>query len=237
MPKTTPPSPRPFIFLNVATTVDGKIAPANRHFVPFSSRRDQELLFELRTTADAVMAGARTVDSGKVDLGPGPARFRKMRLQNGLAEHNLRVIVTGSGKIDPQAHIFSTRFSPIIILTTERARPYLERLRGVAEIGIFGREKINLPAALVWLRKEWKVKRLLCEGGGELNGALFRLGLVDEIYHTLSPVIFGGRDAPTMADETGISKNDQATRLKLKSLQRHGDELFLVYKVIRQSSR
>ena len=52
----------PFIFLNVATTADGKLAPANRKFVPFGSKRDQQLLLELRAQADAVMAGARTVD-------------------------------------------------------------------------------------------------------------------------------------------------------------------------------
>jgi hypothetical protein len=46
----------PFVFINVATTVDGKLAPANRHFVPFSSKRDQRLLLELRARADAVMA-------------------------------------------------------------------------------------------------------------------------------------------------------------------------------------
>src|SRR6266567_3020670 len=99
-PKSKAQSPRsdarPFGFLNVATTADGKLAPANRHFIPFSSKRDQELLLELRTRADAVMAGARTVDSFPVNLGPGPKRFRELRLGRGLAEYNLRVIVSGA---------------------------------------------------------------------------------------------------------------------------------------------
>src|ERR1051326_7337902 len=58
----------PFIFLNVATTADGKLAPANRHFIPFSSKRDQELLLELRARADAAMAGARTVEIGRAHV-------------------------------------------------------------------------------------------------------------------------------------------------------------------------
>ncbi|MEY2428570.1 MAG: hypothetical protein QOJ40_1455 [Verrucomicrobiota bacterium] len=93
----------PFVFINVATTADGKLAPANRKFVPFSSRCDQQLLLELRTRADAVMAGARTVDLMPVKLGPGPAKYRRMRLKNGLAEYNLRVVVSGSGTLDPRA--------------------------------------------------------------------------------------------------------------------------------------
>jgi hypothetical protein len=74
----------PFVYLNVATTADGKLAPANRHFVPFGSKRDQELLLELRAAADAVMSGARTVGPMPVNLGPGPAKYRKMRLRKGL---------------------------------------------------------------------------------------------------------------------------------------------------------
>src|SRR5205085_11383634 len=106
---------------NVATTADGKLAPANRHFVAFSSQRDQRLLLELRTRADAVMAGARTVDVVPVNLGPGPAKYRRMRMKNGLAEYNLRVVVSGSGTLNPNAEIFKQRFSPILVLASAKA--------------------------------------------------------------------------------------------------------------------
>jgi riboflavin-specific deaminase-like protein len=220
----------PFLLLNIAMTADGKIAPASRRYVPFGSRRDQQHLLALRATADAVMAGARTVDSFPVNLGPGPAKYRRLRLQRGLGEYNLRVIVSGTGTIDPDAAIFRRRFSPIIILTTARASPArLRRLRAVAdEVRIFGRRKLNLPAALCWLQKAWGVKRLLCEGGGELNAALFRAGLVREVRLTICPVIFGGRTAPTLAGGAGIKHLARAARLRLVSMKRAGGELFLV---------
>jgi riboflavin biosynthesis pyrimidine reductase len=41
---------------------------------------------------------------------------------------------------------------------------------------------------------------------------------------TISPVIFGGRDAPTLADGKGIEHLADATHLKLKSYRRVGDE-------------
>src|SRR6187549_674447 len=104
----------PFVFVNMAMTADGKIATANRAVSSFGSKRDVEHLYELRATADAVMAGARTVDLNPVKLGPGGARFKKLRLQNGLAEYGLRVIVSGSGTINPNAIIFRHRFSPIV---------------------------------------------------------------------------------------------------------------------------
>src|SRR5439155_6597382 len=81
-------------------------------------------------------------------------------------------------------------------------------------------------------RGKWNVRRLLCEGGGELNGALFRAGLVNELHLTICPKIFGGRDAPTIADGKGVLHLADTTRLKLKSMKRAGDELFLVYDVL-----
>jgi riboflavin-specific deaminase-like protein len=222
----------PFVFINVAATVDGKLAPSSRNFVPFSSQRDQKLLFELRTRADAVMAGARTVDLGLVDLGPGPAKYRRIRLRNGLAEHNLRVVVSGSASLNPEAEIFRHRFSPIIILTTERApRARVERLRQLAEVKVCGGKEVDFVEALGWLRREHKVKRLLCEGGGQINAGLFNQGVVDEVYLTLAPLVFGGSGAPTVVDGPGIGELSQATLLRLKSLERVGSELFLVYSV------
>lgn len=228
------PGALPFVFLNVAATADGKLAPASRHFIPFSSRRDQEHLLELRATADAVMSGARTVDLNPVKLGPGGAKYRRQRLARGLTENNLRIIVSGGGTINPRAEIFKHRFSPIIILTTERAgKAGLERLRGLAdEVKVCGDQELDFNYALRWLRGQWRVKRLLCEGGGEVNGALFRAGLVNEVHLTLAPVIFGGRNAPTMADGEGAKKLADATSLKIKSLKRIGNELFLVYQVV-----
>ena len=93
------PAERPFVLVNMATTADGKIATANRAVSTFGSARDHAHLLELRATVDAVMSGARTVDSAPVNLGPGAAKYRRQRLRRGLAEYNLRVIVSGSGEM------------------------------------------------------------------------------------------------------------------------------------------
>jgi len=214
-------------------TADGKLAPANRIFVPFGSKRDQQLLLELRAEADAVMSGARTVDLSEVNLGPGPERFRQKRLRRGLTEYNLRVVVSGSGTLDPDAAIFRKRFSPIIILTTGRiSTARLRKLRAVADdVKVCGKTELDFALACRWLRQRWGVKHLLCEGGGELNQGLLRAGIVDEIYITLCPWILGGRTAPTPADGEGFKSLDEATALSIKSWKRVGDELFLVCRV------
>ena len=222
----------------MAMTADGKIATSNRVVSSFGSRHDQDHLLRLRATAEAVMAGARTVDLNRVNLGPGPAEYRRLRLRRGLAEYNLRVIVSRSGTVNPNAEVFQHRFSPIIILTTRRAPAgRLKKLRAVAaEVKICGTKEINFHRALRWLREKWGIKRLLCEGGGELNNALFRAGLVTELHLTVCPKIFGGRAAPTIADGLGAASLARATQLEPQSARRHGDERFFVYRVLHRNS-
>lgn len=221
----------PFVLVNMAMTADGKIATANRAVHSFGSRRDLEQLYEHRATADAVICGARTIEISQSILGNGGEKYRRLRLKNGLAEHPLRVIVSGSGSISRDANIFRKRFSPIIVLTTGRAsKNKLRVLSGLAdEVKVFGQSEINFPAAFRWLRAEWDVTRLLCEGGGELNDALFRCSLVDEINLTICPKVFGGRAAPTIADGLGFQTLTQAEVFRIRSIKRFEGELFTVF--------
>ncbi|HUR47857.1 MAG TPA: dihydrofolate reductase family protein [Candidatus Saccharimonadales bacterium] len=227
-----PPS-QPFVRLNVAITADGKIAPASRVFVPFGSARDHDLLYRLRSSSDAVMAGARTVDLYPTTLGPGSEKYRKLRLKNGLPEYNVRVVVSGSGSLDPKAEIFKKRHSPILLLTSGKiSSRKLKLFQSAAdEVGVFGEHELDFPAAMRWLSSTWSVKTLVCEGGGALNDAMLRAGLVDEVYVTVCPLIFGGRSSPTLADGLGFPNLADAAALTLKSQRRVKDELFLVYSV------
>jgi 2,5-diamino-6-(ribosylamino)-4(3H)-pyrimidinone 5'-phosphate reductase len=221
----------PFVFSNFAMTADGKIAFASREFVPFGSDRDRENMMELRATADAVMSGARTVETPGVTLGPGGKKFQRLRLKRGLAEYNLRVIVTGSGSLDLGADVFKHGFSPIIVLVSQSApaRRVQQLRRAADDVGIFGETEIDFRSALRWLYKKWNVKRLLCEGGGAVHEAVIRAGLLDELHLTMCPVIFGGRTAPTVAEGPGFGSLSTAKRLRLARMRRVGNELFAVF--------
>lgn len=222
----------------MAMTADGKIATANRAVTTFGSPRDLEHLYELRATADAVMCGARTVEQSNATLGNGGDKFGRLRLRRGLAGHPLRIIVSGSGSISPKAKLWTKRFSPIVVLTSEQASPTrLKRLRDLADhVWVSPGEAVDFTAVFERLHSEFKVKRLLCEGGGAVNDGLLRAGLVDELHLTLCPRIFGGRLAPTIADGTGFARLADSAQLELKSAKRVADELFLVYRVNRRRS-
>ena len=224
---------RPFVLINMAMSADGKIAPAHRRFVAFGSRRDHANLLALRATTDGVMCGARTVDSAAVTLDAGSAAYERRRVRAGLARQNLRIVVSGSGSVDPGAAIFRHPGSPLIVLSSGQApKACWAKLKRLADcVKVCGKNRVALGQALGWLRREWAIKRLLCEGGGELNFELLRFGLVDELHLTICPKIIGGKDAPTIADGDGFARLAKAASLKLTRQRRVGNELFTTWHI------
>jgi 5-amino-6-(5-phosphoribosylamino)uracil reductase len=91
----------------------------------------------------------------------------------------------------------------------------------------FGKDEVDLAAALAWLRDQCGIHRLLVEGGGHLNAALLQANLVDELYLTLCPLVFGGRTSPSLADGRMPQPLANAAQATLCSARRKGEELFL----------
>jgi riboflavin-specific deaminase-like protein len=227
-----PPDWRPYILVNMAMSADGKIATSNRRVSSFGSSADAENLHRLRSTVDAVMNGARTADLNPIDMGPGAAKWRRARLGRGLSEFNLRVIVSGSGSVDPAARVFWEQFSPILVVTGGRVPKARHNALKKVATSVFASGaggEVDFGEAVRWLRKEWNVKRLLCEGGGALNDALFRADLVDELHLTICPLIIGGRKAPSISDGIGFSRLNDSAQFSLKSFYVTESERFLTY--------
>lgn len=225
-------SDRPFVFLNLAISADGKIASANHRVSGFGSEVDHRHLWELRSRADAILIGARTADTAPVKLDTGGARFQRKRLRDGHSEHAVRVVVSGTGSLDAGAEIFRHHFSPVVVLTSGRISSRRRRdLAAVAdEVAEFGDWDVDWGAALWWLWRRYGICTLLGEGGGVLNDALFRAGVVDELHVTLCPVLMGGLEAPTIADGRGFGSLSEAALWQLVSHRRRGDEWFLVFR-------
>lgn len=215
----------------MAISADGKIASANRRVSSFGSSEDHARLYQLRARADAVMTGASTVNEEDVDLNSGGVRFQRLRKRRRLRAENVRVIVSGRGRVRPQARVFREPGGPILILTTQQAPP--KSVKALEERGAivkaFGQHQLDWPAAMEWLRKTWRVRHLLCEGGADLNDSLFRSEMVDEVRVTLCPLILGGRNAPTLSEGLGFPTLREAFRLQLARVEKNDSEFFLTF--------
>jgi riboflavin-specific deaminase-like protein len=214
----------------MSMSADGKIANDSRTIHTFGSPRDLRHLYELRSMADAVLSGARTIEDTGATLGNGGERYRRARLRRGLSEFPIRVVVSGNATISPEVPLWKLRFSPILLLLhSKAAASRARRLRALADsVHVSDGASIDIDAVLRWLWREHGVRRLLVEGGAEVNAAFFRARVVDELHLTLCPLLIGGRSAPTLAEGEGLDLSE-AVGFERTGCRKVGQELFLTY--------
>ena len=121
-----------------------------------------------------------------------------------------------------------------MVLVCERiSRKRLTELEAAADtVFVCGANSVNFKKAFNFLYKKYHTKRILCEGGGNLNDSLFRAGVVDEVNLTICPLILGGKDAPTIADGIGFKRLADAAKFKLHSRKEVDNEMFLTYRAL-----
>lgn len=121
----------------------------------------------------------------------------------------------------------------LVVLVTERVSDaHLAdlRKRGVSYL-LAGREELDLPLALEKLGTRLRVRTLMLEGGGGINGSMLRAGLVDELSLLVAPVVDGRVGTAALFDVAGGAT---PFRLTLDSVERRvGDVLWLRYRVDR----
>ena len=210
---------RPFVFINVAMTADGKIDTFQRKGAAISSERDRERVDRLRAEADAVMVGGKTLLEEDPKLTVKSEALRAERVQNGLSPNPIKVGVVTEAHLREDSEFLNSGSASIVIFTTRWTSKHhisLLKARGV-DVYVDDSEKVNLLKALETL-KEIGVERLMVEGGATLNFELLRLGVVDEVSAYVAPMIFGGANAPTMAAGSGLERGE-AIPLKLVSAE------------------
>jgi len=200
---------RPFVFINVAMTADGKIDTFRRSGAAISSARDKERVDRLRADADAVMVGGRTLLDEDPKLTVKSETLRRERLERGFSLNPIKVGVVSEVSLKPDSQFLTSGPAKIVIFTTRRTSKESVSLLESLGVDIYldDSEKVNLPKALETL-KQIGVKRLMVEGGATLNFELLRLGLVDEVTAYVAPMIFGGATAPSMAAGPGLERSE-----------------------------
>ena len=99
---------------------------------------------------------------------------------------------------------------------------------------VAGEERVNLPLALEKLSTQLGVTCVCSAGGGKINGALLREGLVDEINILVCPVVIGGLETPALFDSPDLKVDDWPTQLKLISVKDFEEgHVWLRYEVVR----
>ncbi len=211
-----PPENRPYVYINMAATADGKIVVGNLGGTAkgVGGPTDQVLFRRLQTQCDAALIGGATLRASHVLYPPD----------------KIRCVVTRTGDFPLTNRFFTDAPERAFVFAPENLPPdAAKRLRDGANLIQIGAADVDLPAALSLLRREHGVKILLCEGGATLNDDLIRAGLADELFLTLAPKIKGGAHLPSIVAGAGFPPGETAP-LKLISIYRDGDEIYLRYR-------
>lgn len=147
-----------------------------------------------------------------------------------------KVLVDGRGRNRSGYKGTETPGSHILHLVAHGAAPeYLAFLRREQIPYLIGGEKhVDLPEVMRKLRSKLGVMAARLCGGGTLNGAMLRAGLIDEVHLIMWPLMIGGDATPTLADCPDLTASDRPAKLKLIKAEPQPDgHLWLHYKVDR----
>lgn len=219
------PPDRPYLVLNMAATADGRVAIGGRS-APVAGSADRALFHELRTQADAVMAGAGTARVERYRRVTKTGELRAKREREGVMPDALAVLVSGSLDLPVDLPLLADGDSRAVIVTSGHGS-----LGGVsADVSYIRQESRELTPALRTLRSDYGVRSIVCEGGPHLNSSLLREGLVDELFLCVSPRIAGDPAQPATVEGAALPS---PIDMDLLTLHQAEDHLFFRYRLRR----
>jgi riboflavin-specific deaminase-like protein len=210
-----------FIFSNLAMSLDGKIATAQRTFFPLGTEEDLHQMKVLRKRCDALLMGASTLRV-----------YKNPCLIPNHAQQPINILVSSClENISPSWKFFThPAIQRILFVGPKTGKTKLKKFSGSSEIVILKAQSPRSPIAKQITRylETKKINRLLVEGGGEIMWDFVSQSLIDEFHVTLTPKIIGGAKSPTLVDGVGF-KPACVANLTLRQCRIVGDELYLTY--------
>ena len=235
MARTGAPAPRPRVALIAAASADGKIDTADGAGPRFASRADKAFLRQMRAESDAVVLGARTAADEDLAYRLLDA-LKEKRRRAGEHPTPIRAVVSGRGNVPADAPLFFGHESPALVFAGADLSPRREQeLSAVARVVRSEAQSVDPRRVLAVLAEEYGVRRVLLEGGAQLNASFLEAGCVDEALLTVCPCLIGGDRLPTPVGGPGFPL-EKIVRLKLESVRIAENDLFLRYSVLRAES-
>lgn len=200
---------RPYFYTNFVSTIDGKVTvttPDGSKYWPIGSKLDYQTLIELRAHADVLIHGKNTAMSHKTVDSLGKPEFKQLRKNLGKTKDILYVAMSDH--------------------PDKKLKKQLKNQNNVATM-IMKRDVLILSEELF----ENGYKIILVEGGPQTLGSFFKHSLINEIFLTISPKIFGNEKGKTFTMIEGyLFPPEKVKEFTLVSVKKKKNELYLRYK-------
>jgi len=219
----------PWIIAKWAQTIDGRVASRTGSSKWISNESSRRAVHRLRGRVDAIVTGIGTVmrDDPRLTARGVPVRRIARRI---VLDSSIRTPV-GCSLIRSIGEV------PVTIIALESGvKVHSDRVGALRSAGA---EVIGVPAgpdgrvdpveAMRLLVDRYDATRVLVEAGPRIMGALLAHALVDEAHVYVAPLVLGDPAGLCPAD-VGIARElTDATRMRLRSVKRIGDDVVMKY--------
>lgn len=175
----------PYVFLKVATTLDGKVATSSGFSRGITSKEALRYVHVLRSQVDALITGGGTVAIDNPHMGVRALKGRDP----------LRVLLDSDLDIPLDSLFF--RNSHVLVFTTKKASARnidILKKRGIEVCILPSLSDIEVVLAELARRA---IVTVLVEAGPRLMTSFIQSGCVDQYLHIFAPKLLGGVNSPT----------------------------------------
>lgn len=208
---------KPHVVCHMMVSLDGRIHPSRWTDSRDGDRKDWTTVYEGvhgQLAGDAWLVGRVTMAEMSKGTPHPPANPGAVARPNHFARPDagtFAIAFDRSGKLHfKQADIGGDHV--VVLLGPGVSDGHLAELAGDGVSYVVAQdEAMNAEPLFELLGRELGIKRLLVEGGGNVNGALLEAGVVDELSLLIAPALDGARGI------TGLVEVDAAAGLKGKT--------------------
>lgn len=221
--------PRPYVVLSVAVSIDGYIDDTLPERLYLSNEADFDRVEVVRTECDAILIGAETLRRDNPRLIIKSEERLAARAAAGKPAHLQKIVVTGSGNLDPAArfwHYGVEERKPIVYTTDTGSEKLHDRLGDLAVVVSLG-AAVDFGTLLADLGNRG-IDRLMIEGGTSIHTAVLSAGLADELHLAVAPLLVGQADAPRFVSPAEFPGGSRR-RMHLVDVTQIGDVALLRY--------
>ncbi len=201
---------RPFVALKTATTLDGKVSTrtGDSKWITSSIARDKG--HELREIYDAILTTSNTV------LADNPNFNNKQK-----------ILIDRTLKVPTNMNFFKT--GKIFIVHDETLTPSenLPNLEYIPCPTINGQIDIT---SLLKILFEKKIMSIFVEAGGNFNGSIIDLGIVDKIYQFIAPKILADNTGQSAFAGRNVQLIKDCVEFKMQSVEKIGNDVLITLK-------
>lgn len=201
---------KPYIICHMTTSIDGRLHPSRFTASPTGmSRQDLSAIYERvhdGFDADGWIVGRKTMSEMAKGAERTIAGAPPVPRETHLGQRNGRKLAIA---IDPSGRVHYGKDNvggdhAVAVLSPAVSDAYLAELREDGVSYVFaGPDGHDLAQAAAEIGAAFGVKKLLLEGGGQINGAFFKARLIDEFSTLIRSAVDGVAGSQSIVDYKG----------------------------------